>query len=65
MRLIVTVANPGSLAPAQAAGREPGVGLENIRRRLALLYGPDSGLKLTDGDGVVTATLVLPAEESR
>ena len=64
-RLVVTVANPGSLAPARAAGKEVGVGLENIRRRLALLHGPDAGLKLTDEDGIVTATLVLPAEASR
>jgi hypothetical protein len=64
-RLVVSVENPGSLAPDPRGGTQAGLGLENIRRRLALLYGRHAALSLTARGGVVTASLTLPAQESR
>jgi hypothetical protein len=65
-RLVVTVTNPGSLAPGrQGDAPGAGVGLENIRRRLALRYGAEAGLTLAEADGIVTATLIIPGRDSR
>lgn len=37
-----------------------GVGLENVRRRLDLLYGSDSSLRIEDGSDYYTVNLIIP-----
>ena len=58
-KLIVTVANPGSLSGPNPRQEGFGVGLDNIRRRLALSHGAESSLSLAEADGNVVATLVI------
>jgi two-component system LytT family sensor kinase len=59
--LRITVRNTGApLGTAAASG--PGVGLENVRRRLHHYYGPDATLDVTaDASGATVAHLRLPA----
>jgi signal transduction histidine kinase len=59
-RLAVTVADTG-LGLGRAATSGTGVGLTNIRDRLAMLYGPDATLDLAErpGGGAV-ATVTVP-----
>jgi len=47
-------------APASDGGR--GIGLENVRQRLAAAYGSGAGVHWTRADGMFRADLVLPAE---
>jgi LytS/YehU family sensor histidine kinase len=61
--------SPESLARLNAGGGSPssggmGIGLQNIHRRLQILFGPDSGLRLSSdgGDRGATARLTLPAQ---
>ena len=60
-RLVIEVVNTGP----PLAGAPAGVGIDNTRARLAQLFGGDASLALTDGDGVVVATITLPLEEPR
>jgi two-component system, LytTR family, sensor kinase len=68
--LTITVANSGAWVPP-AVGSEAtpgdadgdtgtGIGLTNLRRRLALVFGERATLKLGEDDATVTATLHLP-----
>ncbi len=52
----ITVHNSGTLAPSP----NPGIGLQNARERLHLLYGPAASLSLSAANGRVTAALSLP-----
>lgn len=52
----VEVANQGSLARVSDSTR---LGLDNTRKRLSLLHGPDAQLALIERDGWVIATLQL------
>jgi two-component system, LytTR family, sensor kinase len=56
--LRVSVRNDG---PGFAEGWESkqGIGLENVRERLASLYGKEAELRVSNGDGVVV-TIVVP-----
>jgi LytS/YehU family sensor histidine kinase len=59
--LVLTVENTGTL-------REPDprithTGLANARERLRLLYGEQASLALSDENGTVTATLVIPLSQ--
>lgn len=38
----------------------PGIGLENLRRRLRLLYGDDASLSITEQNGLFTSTVCVP-----
>ena len=49
-RLEVEIANSGAFGAAKDAGNGTGVGLTNVKRRLALCYGDRGGLEIT-GDG--------------
>lgn len=60
--LVVEVVNSGHLQSSRRDGM--GIGLRNIRERLAHLYAGRGTLTLTEHDGHVTARLVLPAAES-
>jgi len=57
IRLIVE--NTGRLAGSPPAPTQ--LGLVNIRERLRLLYGERASLRLEDGNGRVTATVLIPA----
>ncbi len=59
-KLVVTVADTGlGFGKADSAGT--GIGLSNIRERLALLYGAKAGLVMTETEGGGTsATITLP-----
>jgi sensor histidine kinase YesM len=56
--LRVSVRNDG---PAFAEGwhLKKGIGLENVRERLASLYGESAAVRVLNGDGVVV-TIVVP-----
>ena len=56
-KLEVSVRNGGALA----AGRSSGIGLTNSRERLALLYGADASLELSQDGADVVARISLPA----
>jgi signal transduction histidine kinase len=59
-KLAVTVADTG-LGFGKAATAGTGVGLANIRERLALLYGPQATLTITENPGGGTAvTIAVP-----
>ena len=57
--LRVAIAND---APAAATPSREGIGLGNVRRRLAAAYGDHAGLQLERTPGVVLATMHLPLE---
>jgi len=58
-RLNLLVANTGRLgSPAEAGG----LGLENVKGRLRLIYGDAASFSLSERDGMVEARLVLPME---
>ena len=64
-RLVLTVRDTGAGVSELALrrGREAGVGIRNIARRLAVQYGDTATLSLQSAPGIgTTATLTLPAE---
>lgn len=59
--LTIAVSNTGRwIEPDPARGG--GIGLSNLRQRLALLFGPQAGLAVAQADGWVRVMLHLPAE---
>ncbi len=56
--VLVSVRNPGRLIQSKNSTR---VGLENTKKRLALLFGEQASCKLVEENGWVTASLRLPA----
>ena len=60
--LRVTVENPCDAEPAPRPGH--GLGLENVRRRLAAVAARDARLDATRSDGVFRVALSLPARET-
>lgn len=62
--LVVEVANRGQLG-LQPAARSTGLGLANLRSRLALLFGPAATLSLVNADAThVLARAVVPARRA-
>jgi LytS/YehU family sensor histidine kinase len=62
--LVVEVRNRGRLGQ-QPSGRSTGLGLANLRSRLALLFGPSATLTLAnDGAAQVLARAVVPANRA-
>lgn len=39
-----------------------GIGLQNIRRRLSLIYGDKASLELTETDNAYTVNLTIPIQ---
>lgn len=60
--IIITLSNPQCRSPV-AAARNTGTGLDNLRRRLDLLYGSRAGLITHSDEDTFTVTLTLPREE--
>jgi len=58
-RLNVLVANTGTLRPPAEGS---GLGLENVKGRLRLIYGDAASFSLSERGGMVEARLVLPME---
>ncbi len=56
--LRLDVENTGSISEAKPASTR--VGLSNTRERLRILYGDRAHLDLRNGDGRVTATVIIP-----
>jgi hypothetical protein len=57
-QLWISVENSGGGPPAGSAGA--GVGLQNVKRRLEICYGPDSDLALSIGPISATAEICIP-----
>lgn len=60
--LSIRCSNPAD--PDRAAGRGEGIGIANVRGRLAAIYDDRAELKAEEADGWFRASLVLPAETS-
>ncbi|HLP08649.1 MAG TPA: hypothetical protein VK178_10815 [Opitutaceae bacterium] len=62
--LVVEVTNRGQIAPRPGT-RSTGLGLANLRSRLALLFGPAASLTLADaGPDLVRARALVPARRA-
>ncbi len=56
-----TLTNSRHAAPAGGRKNDPGIGLENVRKRLALIYGEKSySLDIREEEETYTVTLVIP-----
>jgi two-component system, LytTR family, sensor kinase len=64
-RIAVSVSNSGECDKHALTDSASGVGLSNVRRRLALCYGEDARIDVTVGNGVTTVGFGLPLKESR
>ncbi len=58
--LRIWVENQGRLALAEPARRYPGLGVDNVRLRLNLIYGERASFDLREVDGWVRAEIQLP-----
>jgi LytS/YehU family sensor histidine kinase len=56
----ISVSNSGECDPRILASPDGGVGLANVRRRLALCYGEQTRVEVKAVDGVTTVGFVLP-----
>lgn len=56
----VEISNSGAFREPVPDSRRPGVGLTNVRRRLALCYGTESGLEISSRDDVTVVRFSLP-----
>jgi LytS/YehU family sensor histidine kinase len=59
--VLVEVTNSGECDP-QALTLSNGIGLTNVRRRLALCYGPDAALQVRSEHAVTTVSFRLPVK---
>ena len=59
--VLVEVANSGECDP-QALNLSNGIGLTNVRRRLALCYGPETELQVRSEHAVTTVSFRLPVK---
>ncbi len=59
-KLIIKVSNSGEIMRTRRSDKSTGVGLNNLRKRLFLVYSEQASLNLTSDNGRVTATIELP-----
>jgi signal transduction histidine kinase len=62
--LCLSVYNDGSNVPPDWAATHTGVGIGNLRTRLQILHGEDSGLELHHADAGVEVVVTLPFREA-
>ena len=62
--LYLSVYNDGSNVPPDWAATHTGVGIGNLRTRLQILHGKDSGLELRRADAGVEVVVTLPFREA-
>jgi len=62
-QLVIRVENSGSGPSSDSAST--GVGLQNVRRRLEICYGPSAHLMVSINDDWTTAELLIPASRDR
>jgi two-component system, LytTR family, sensor kinase len=62
--LCLSVYNDGSNVPPDWAATHTGVGIGNLRTRLQILHGKDSGLELRHADAGVEVLVTLPFREA-
>ncbi len=56
----ISISNSGECDPGSLANPDGGVGLSNVRRRLALCYGAKTSIQAKALDGVTTIGFLLP-----
>lgn len=61
--LRIEVSNTGRWLPP--SGARPGIGLENVRRRLELMHGSAARLEVSSGEDRVTVSVIIPLPASR
>jgi LytS/YehU family sensor histidine kinase len=59
-QIAVSISNSGECDSAILNGSTTGVGLANVRRRLALCYGDEAELTISAKDGFTTVAFALP-----
>ncbi len=57
--MMITVLNSGKYEPGKGS-TSTGIGLENSRRRLDILFGPEAQMAISNHDGMVRTQVVLP-----
>jgi LytS/YehU family sensor histidine kinase len=60
-RLRLEISNSGNLKNGENG---TGIGLKNVRERLANLYGDEGSFELTEDDGFVCALINIPVSET-
>ena len=58
--VLVEISNSGECDTRTLSGSGPGIGLSNVRRRLALCYGTETRIEARVANGVTTVGFVLP-----
>jgi hypothetical protein len=56
----IEVSNSGECDPRALSNPKSGIGLTNVRRRLALCYGPESRFEIRASAGVTTISFAVP-----
>jgi two-component system LytT family sensor kinase len=56
----ISVSNSGAFGTPSAGKNGHGIGMSNVRRRLALYYGNSSDLEVYSADDVTTVCFLLP-----
>ena len=62
---MLKVSNTGSLTKKSSLQKTLGIGLQNIKDRLAILFGEKSKLSVTESDGKVVAEIKIPIQETK
>ena len=63
-QIAVTISNSGECDVQSLIGSTKGVGLSNVRRRLALCYGEETELRISVKDGFTTVAFALPLKRT-
>jgi two-component system, LytTR family, sensor kinase len=65
-QMIITVTNPGQISPEKAHQKDgetsTGIGIENIRKRLNLLFAEKASFELSQTNQQVVAKCSIPLE---
>ncbi len=64
-QLVVTVCNPGTLTMNDHNNQSTGLGLANVKQRLALLFGDQANFQITQSGSQVCAKIIMPVVEKK